>query len=206
MVERLCGLAPLALRFGVSLALVKAIGAIAHLPLGDPPTGAALRIALRIHQARIEVCRDNSPEELARLPVHMRQARVCRETPIDYRLRVAVDGEPVVDRMIRHRGVRRNRPLTVDERVAVSPGLREVTIDLTPQLPTETVDISELPVLQFAEEIQFERGRIRIVTLEDGRLVCWPPLSEARNGAPARATPDWAGSNPRVSAARGYPT
>jgi hypothetical protein len=179
--ERLGQAARLALRLAVSLALVAAVGAIAHLPLGEPASGAALRIALRTHQARIEVCRDLTAEELARLPAHMRRPRECRETPIDYRLRVVVDGEARLERLIRHRGIRRSRPLTVDELLPVAPGVRDVAIDFLPELPADlAADAGELPTLRLAGDLRFPTGRIRIATLRAGELVWLPAPPDAR--------------------------
>ena len=123
------------LRGSVAAVVMAAIGAIAHLPLGAAPTASALRIALRTQHARVELCHEPTETELAGLPMHMRQKRICTETAIDFRLKIAVDGATRVDRLISHRGVRRNRPLVVDELLAVAPGTRRVAIEFTPIRP-----------------------------------------------------------------------
>ncbi len=52
-----------------------------------------------------ESCRQRSPEELAKLPVHMRQARVCDRRRHDVRLRVVIDGRTVLDKAYSPRGL-----------------------------------------------------------------------------------------------------
>ncbi len=172
----------LALRLAVPLALMAALSTLAHLPVGAPPEGAALRLALRTAAARVEICRDRTADELAALPAHMRQARVCEETAIDYRLRVAIDGDVVLDRRVTHRGVRRTRPLVVDVDLPVAPGGRLLEVEFLPVDPPADA-AGSLPAATFAESVDFAPGRIRLLALEaDGRL-------RLRAGAASEAVP-----------------
>ena len=163
--------ARLAARLATAAALVAAVGALAHLPLGEPVRDAALRVDLRTQLAKVVLCTERSAAELAELPVHMRQARDCRETAIDYRLRVAVDGVVLADRRIAHRGVRHNRPLIVGELFRVAPGDRRVEVEFSP-LPPEgfTGELGELPSYRLDERLELAAGRVAIVALADGRL------------------------------------
>ena len=158
-------------RAATSLALVWGVGALAHLPLGEPSRAAALRLALRTERARIEVCRDRSAEELAALPAHMRQARDCRETAIDYRLVARLDGRVVVDREVAHHGVRRNRPLTADVLVEVEPGRHEVSIELAPDPEAVPEGAGELPTYRLDGAVEFAVGRVRVASLSGDRFV-----------------------------------
>ncbi|MBZ0102439.1 MAG: hypothetical protein K8I65_09795 [Thermoanaerobaculia bacterium] len=171
-----------ALRLAVPLGLMAAVSTLAHLPVGAPPEEAALRLALRTGAARVEICRDRTAAELAALPAHMRQVRVCDETAIDYRLRVAIDGAVRLDRRVTHRGVRRTRPLVVDVDLPVAPGVRRLEVEFLPVDPP--VDAAEsLPAATFAESVDFAPGRILLLALEaDGGL-------RLRAGAVSEAVP-----------------
>ena len=119
-----------------AVAAVAAVALASRLPVGTDPGHAELRLALRTAAARLEVCRERSDEELERLPAHFRVRRECDEIPVDYRLTVAVDGRTLLDRAVSHRGVRRTRPLAVDEALAVQPGRRRVEIAFVPVPPS----------------------------------------------------------------------
>lgn len=168
-----------ALRVGVAAAIMAAIGAVAHLPLGAAPTASALRIALRTQHARVELCREPAAAELASTPAHMRQKRICTETAIDFRLKVEVDGATRVDRLISHRGVRRNRPLVVDELLAVAPGTRRVAIEFTPIRPDGFDGAFEsVAAYRLDELVEAPVGRVRVAALGAGGLA-WIPLPPA---------------------------
>ncbi|GMU65113.1 MAG: hypothetical protein AMXMBFR36_13870 [Acidobacteriota bacterium] len=153
-----------ALRVAVPLALMTAIAAIAHLPVGEPAPGSALRLALRTAAARVEVCRDRTEAELAALPAHMRQVRICTETAVDYRLTVAIDGARRLDRRIEHRGVRRTRPLTVDAELPVAAGRHRVALEFVPiDPPAEAA--AKLPAPRFDAEVDFAVGRVVLLSL-----------------------------------------
>jgi len=158
-------LAIAALRFAVAIGAVAGVGALAHLPLGEEPREGALRIALRTPLGQIEVCRDRTAAELEALPQHMRQPRVCDVHTVDYRLLVAVDGRTRIDRIVRHRGVRRNRPLVVDEMLRLPPGLHAIDVRFEPAEAAAAVP-AELPRAALHDDVDFASGRIRLLTLD----------------------------------------
>lgn len=162
-----------ALRIAVAVVAMAGVGAIAHLPLGEPPREAALRIALRTSLGQVEVCRDRSAEELAALPAHMRLPRVCEIRTVDYRLRLSIDGEPKLDRTVEHRGVRRNRPLVVDELLRLEPGRHRVDLSFEP-VAGAIAGAAELPRADHGTEVDFAAGRIRLFTLDPGASA-WSP-------------------------------
>lgn len=160
-----------AARVGFAMLLIAAVGAVAHLPLGSAPTDSELRLALRTSHAQIEVCRDRSDAELAALPAHMRQRRDCKVTPVSYRLRLRVDGIDEVDRVVRHHGVRHNRPLVVDELLPIAAGSHDVEIDFTPTSPeADAAALAGLPAHHLAGRTDFPAGRIRLAALVADRL------------------------------------
>lgn len=163
---RALSLALAALRIAVAMLLVAGVGWIAHLPLGEPAAGAALRVALRTPLAQVEICRDRPAEELAALPVHMRQPRLCEVTAIDYRLRVTVDGRTVVDRLLAHRGVRKNRPLVADETISAVPGVHRVVVRFEPESAIPPgADAPPLVTALFDSDVELVAGRVRLLAL-----------------------------------------
>lgn len=154
----------------IALAAMGGISALAHLPVGAEPRGAALRLALRTARARIEVCRDRSAAELAALPAHMRQPRLCEETAVDYRLRLVLDGVVRADRRVTHSGIRRTRPLVVDELLPVAAGAHRLEVAFTPVDPP-AAGAEALPRPTFEGTVDFPAGRIRLLALgADGAL------------------------------------
>ena len=73
-----------------------------------------------------------SPEELAKLPAHMRTARDCRRSLQPYLLEVAVDDRAVLLDTVVARGAESDRPLSVLQRLPLAPGRHEVKVEFTP--------------------------------------------------------------------------
>jgi hypothetical protein len=89
---------------------------------------AVLRLAWSARPERVETCRQQTEEELARLPQHMRQPVVCEGTTAEYRLLVRLGGVVVVDRVVRGGGLRQDRRLYVFEELAVPAGSTKVEV------------------------------------------------------------------------------
>ena len=98
---------------------------------------ARLRLAWSARPERIEKCRQQSEEELERLPAHMRQAVACEGTTAEYRLQLRIEGALVSDRVVHGGGLRRDRRLYVFDEAVVPAG--EVTIDVR----FDRLDVSE---------------------------------------------------------------
>jgi hypothetical protein len=116
-----------ALRFLAAATLSAAVllaitwGSIAPLKVarGDH---AIVRISLGARPERIEVCRRQTDEELARLAPQMRQSVVCEGTTARYRLEVRRNGELLHSQIVRGGGLRNDRPLYVSRDLPVPPG------------------------------------------------------------------------------------
>jgi hypothetical protein len=87
-----------------------------------------IRLAWRARGARVRRCRTLTPDELAKLPVHMRQKEVCERTVLPYRLRVTVDSAAVIDELVYAGGAREDRPLFVFRELSLAPGAHHVTV------------------------------------------------------------------------------
>jgi hypothetical protein len=90
-----------------------------------------VRLAWRARGQRVNDCRRRTPDELAKLPAHMRQEEICEGRLLPYRLVVAVDSASRMDRLVHAAGAREDRPLYVDEDLPVAPGSHRVTVTFT---------------------------------------------------------------------------
>jgi hypothetical protein len=105
------------------------LGALSRAPFHQPSSDQALlRLSWRLRGERTEVCRDRTPEELAKLPVHMRTPQVCSGHLATYDLRIRVDSSREIVRTIEPEGARSDRPLYVLHEIALSPGVHRVQI------------------------------------------------------------------------------
>lgn len=165
---RVANLLRLGLQVGVALGLLLGVQTLAHLPLGTPPEGAAIRLAVRTSAGKLEICRDVPPEELAQLPIHMRQPRICEVQPVAYRLTLSVDGAPVRNLHAERRGMRSDRALVIDDLVPIAAGRRELVVTLDPEVPpgTPEQDAAALPRGELRQTIELPAGRIALVTWE----------------------------------------
>jgi len=118
--------------------VVTALLALALVGLSRAPWTAVpgeegeLRLAWQYKSQPVEQCRRRSPEELAKLPAHMRREVVCERRLRSYLLEVAVDGVARPADTVRARGARADRPLGIFARVALPPGRHEVRVTFSP--------------------------------------------------------------------------
>jgi hypothetical protein len=91
---------------------------------------AILRVSLGARPERLEVCREQSDEELARLAPQMRQRVVCEGRTAQYRLQVRRNGELIHSQIVRGGGLRQDRQLYVSRDVHVPPGAGAFSIHL----------------------------------------------------------------------------
>lgn len=161
------------LRAAFSLLLVGVVVALGQVPMGRPSERAVLRLALRSVGGRVEVCRDRTAEELAALPQHMRQPRVCDQYSPSYRLAVELDGEPRVDEAVAPGGVRGDRPIIIDRQIVVMPGQSRLVVDFVPLIDDGSEEVrlaaAELPAYRLETTVELEADRIVLITLDETR-------------------------------------
>jgi hypothetical protein len=164
---------PLARLLGFALLLAAVswgLGTFSAWPWAASEPGAAtIRVAFK-HVATFEQAGAAlSKEELERLPRHMRpqdSGRAGTGRRVETALRLAVDGRTVLDRRYTPGGLRRDGPTFGDETVAVAPGARAVTVELTDGVAAgaagagrswrleETIDVrpGQAVLIEFTEE------------------------------------------------------
>jgi hypothetical protein len=175
------------------ITVMAGVALASRVEVGGAASGSELRLALRATRARLEICRERSDEELASLPAHFRLREECEEVAVDYRLTVAVDGESRFDRVVSHRGVRRTRPLAVDESFALPAGRHRIDLAFSPEEPAALVGegaaehggrqvdeergdgteplraaFAALPSPRFSATIDFAAGRAELLVLDEG--------------------------------------
>ncbi|MFO0570524.1 MAG: hydrogenase iron-sulfur subunit [Polyangiaceae bacterium] len=77
-----------------------------------------------------ENCREPSAEELAKLPPHMRQKRICERHRASVRLRVSVDGSVRWTHTYEPRGIWGDGNSIAIERLPLEPGAHDVTVEI----------------------------------------------------------------------------
>lgn len=118
---------------GAVLAVAATLGLrwMSTLPMATQTApDAVLRLAWSARPERVETCREQTPEQLANLPAHMRQPLVCEGTTASYRLEVRYNGEVLAEQVVRGGGLRRDRRLYVFRELPVPPGDAEIAVTL----------------------------------------------------------------------------
>jgi ferredoxin len=151
--------------FMLTAALLLATASLSQIRAGGEPPQGAVRLAWRLPGQSWLDCRPLSKEEIERLPAHMRRTQDCRTVHLHYRLRAWVDGALRVDREVAPLGARGDRPLYVDEDVAVAPGARSVKVEFEPLEDPRHVGLE----LELETALEVGVGRARLVTFDADR-------------------------------------
>jgi hypothetical protein len=141
---------------------------------------AVLRLAWSARPERIETCRQQSTEELARLPQHMRQAVVCEGATAEYRLVVRYEGKVIADQVVRGGGLRQDRRLYVFQDLRVPAGDAAIDVrfhrrdhgdaakdEVEPGKDDRGQSVP--PRLSFERRLRFSPRRVILVTYDSDR-------------------------------------
>lgn len=159
--------------------IVAATGVLALIRLGsftpytaERDVGAIVRLAWRARGERVRECRRRTPEELAKLPPHMRQEEVCEGRVLPYRLAVELDGGAVVNQLIHGAGAREDRPLYVFQDVVVAPGTHRIAVTFTREgaVPADSGGALATPSrLSLDTTVTLTSRRVMLVTYDEER-------------------------------------
>lgn len=165
-----------------ALAVTMGIGWASTVRLTPHGRGAAvLRLAWSARAERVEVCRQQSEEELARLPVHMRQPEICEGVSARYHLEVRRDDTLIVDQIVQGGGMRHDRPLYVFHDIPQPAGAAGISVRFVRVDTTEAAGAnvradpqgrlaSDVPrSLRFERRLTLRPGRVVLVTYDAGR-------------------------------------
>jgi len=124
-------IAPRALGVALAAATLMAVSWISRAPMrlssGD---GAVVRISLGARPERIENCRTQTDEELAKLAPQMRQRVVCEGVTARYLLEVRHDRTVLWSQVVRGGGLRHDRQLYVSRAIPVPAGAGSYRVSL----------------------------------------------------------------------------
>jgi ferredoxin len=151
---------------GFSAILLGLVALGSRWPQGVDADHALLRLGWRLAGQVKERCRDLTPGELAKRPVHMRTPRECVSEVLTYDLKAVVDGKVVTEKRVKSPGLRADRPLTVEEDLEILPGEHAVTVTFTPEDAA-----SGGRALSFERTLRFERRRVVLITHENDALI-----------------------------------
>jgi len=151
----------------VAVVITVLVAGLSRVPVSlESEHESLVRLSWRMDGYSLEACRVPTAEELAALPVHMRNPNACIGQIASYRLRVAIDGEPVVDERVRPAGARHDRPIFVLSDLPVDPGRHSVEVRFEAILPEGTPPPIGAEPLSVAQEVTVEPREIVLVTLD----------------------------------------
>ncbi len=116
---------------GVGAGLALAAGSAVPVAVNGNAAQAMIRVAFSARPQRIETCRTLSEEELAEIPVHMRQSTVCEGKTASYRLDLLRDDSLLAEQVLHGGGLRRDRQLYVLRELHVPSGPATIEVRLT---------------------------------------------------------------------------
>lgn len=157
-----------ALAAAVALALTAATSALTRTPVtfsGDDE--GVLRLSWRMSGVTAQACRTLSEEELARLPLHMRNPRACIGVIAPYLLSVVADGTVMALDTVRPRGARGDRPLNVLRAFPLTPGDHRVVVSFHALLPDGVeAPAEEVVELGWEGSVRVAARDVALVTLD----------------------------------------
>ncbi len=152
------------------LAVIVAAGLGASTAVGyRAPSSAASELVVTFkHPGSLsEDCRVLSEEEKLKLPAHMRRDKICDRARSDVRLRIEVDGAPVIERSYSPAGVWSDGNSVGVERLPIEPGEHVVRISIG-----ETPEPSEWQYVTAARET-FTTDARRVVAFDKLEGFTW---------------------------------
>jgi ferredoxin/coenzyme F420-reducing hydrogenase delta subunit len=134
-----------------------AVGAGSVLPYSPPDGEPELVISFRHLGEYVAQTRELSPEELERLPVHMRREIIVDRQRAPVRLRVFAGEELLLQRSYPPRGFRSDGPSVAMERIPLTPGLYDLRVEIG-----DTADADEWNY-QWMDRLEMPADRRRVL-------------------------------------------
>ncbi|MBT3498535.1 MAG: hypothetical protein HOD00_02165 [Gemmatimonadales bacterium] len=128
---------------------------------------ALIRLSWRVDGVTVEACRTLSEEELADLPIHMRNPDACIGQMAPFVFRATLSGVALVNDTLSPGGARGDRPIYVLRDLSVAPGRHDLTVHFDAIVP-EGADVGDAIVAYTWEgEIELTGGTVALLTLDD---------------------------------------
>lgn len=144
--------------------LLTVLGAGSGIDSGSDPKSAYLRLSFRLPGQIVEVCRDYTEAELKSIPLHMRRKQNCTNHKLAYDFNLEIDGASKISKVIDPKGARGDRPLVIEEQLALSEGKHSIKITLAPKMP----EVGAVHASSFRHQSTriFKLGRAELITLD----------------------------------------
>ena len=128
---------------------------------------ALIRLSWRVDGVTVEACRTLTEEELANLPVHMRNPNACIGQIAPFVLRAAVGGREVLNDTLSPGGARGDRPIYVLRDLSVPPGNHAVTVRFDAIIPEGAEVGDAVTGYEWRGDITIQSGTVALLTLDD---------------------------------------
>ncbi len=152
-----------AARAATGLAMTGLLAAASHVALSPPEAGGGLlRLQWRLTSQRERIRVERTPEEVAKLPAHMRAPIEIRDEPVRYRLRMDLDGARRIDMPVRARGLREDGPMYVAEDLPMPGGTHQVRVAFEPEDPARRSAVR----LEYEGTITVRPGAVTLIHLD----------------------------------------
>jgi hypothetical protein len=167
----------------VAVLVTVALGAGSRAPWqASEEQDAVLRFSWRAVAEATEACRPPTEDEIAALPQHMRPTEVCEGERVPYRLRVELDGEGVIDEVLRAAGAREDRPIYVFDELRLAPGAYRVRVEFGPE-PRDAVTGDSLAAPEvFERRVDLRSRDAVLVTRDQARFVILSSSPQSSSG------------------------
>lgn len=144
-----------------------ALGVLSRAPIAGEHAGrSALLLTWRVRSEEVGRCRTPTPEEMERLPPHMRNPDACVGPVPPYRLTAEVGGDLVIETLVEPSGARGDRPLYVFRKIALEPGTYDVRVRFVREDPGQGITDPDrgLASLEFEGRVTLGSGDARLLT------------------------------------------
>lgn len=114
-----------------------------------------------------ENCRKATEEEIAAMPMHMRQEEICERRRESVRLKITVDGEVKAEKSYRPEGIWQDGNSIAIESLPLSVGDHTIKVEIG--------DSADIDTYQYTDEqiIHAEKRHRRVILFERGRGFTW---------------------------------
>ena len=151
--------------FSIFILLLLSLGSA--IPYSITNENSLLRLAIRLPGKTVDTCRDLTPEEINKIPMHMRKKQECTKITIPYEATLTMDNQVLFSKTLESRGMRSDKPILIEQNIEVTPGLHKIKMSLVPKSASDIsshingIDISEL---DFDEN--FIKGRAVVISYD----------------------------------------
>lgn len=167
----------------VSLALTVGVVILSRAPMAaEQGDHAVLRLTWSARPERIEICRTPSAEELAEIPAHMRQTRICEGRAARYLLVVTADGMPVLEDTLTGGGARADRLVYLLREIPFAPGAHRIRVSQeildAPEIEAPGEGSDTLPAMALDRETRERQEAVRRRREAVPRALAWEGMIE----------------------------